>query len=89
MKRLHRCWDALNGTWGLACDSVGEVIDLSMEQVKWRSSRSKRRWLAGTVLEHMCAIIDPPAFAEMLKTGIADELPADADGMAIEAEQKD
>ena len=61
-----------DGTWGLACDSVEDVIDLSHDEVKWRSSRSKRRWLAGTVLEHMCAIIDPPAFAEMLRTGLVD-----------------
>ncbi len=61
-----------DGTWGLACDSVEDVISLNHDEVKWRSSRSKRRWLAGTVLEHMCAIIDPPAFADMLRTGIAD-----------------
>ena len=61
-----------DGTWGLACDSVEDVIDLSHDEVKWRSSRSKRSWLAGTVLEHMCAIIDPPAFAEMLRTGLVD-----------------
>lgn len=62
------------GQWGLACDSVGEVMTLDHDTVKWRSSRSKRRWLAGTVLEHMCAIIDPPAFADMLATGIEDVL---------------
>ena len=61
-----------DGTWGLACDSVEDVIDLNHDEVKWRSSRTKRRWLAGTVLEHMCAIIDPPAFADMLRTGMAD-----------------
>ena len=60
------------GQWGLACDAVGEVISLQHEMVKWRTSRAKRSWLAGTVLEHMCAIIDPPAFGEMLRTGIAD-----------------
>lgn len=61
-----------NGKWGLACDAVNDVISLNQDEVKWRSSRTKRRWLAGTVLEHMCAIIDPPAFAEMLRTGMAD-----------------
>ena len=66
------------GQWGLACDSVEDVISLDYEEVKWRSSRTKRRWLAGTVLEHMCAIIDPPAFADMLRTGMAD-MPAEQD----------
>jgi purine-binding chemotaxis protein CheW len=61
-----------DGQWGLACDSVEDVISLNLDEVKWRSSRSKRRWLAGTVLEHMCAIIDPPAFADMLRTGMTD-----------------
>lgn len=61
-----------DGQWGLACDSVDEVITLDYESVKWRSSRTKRRWLAGTVLDHMCAIIDPPAFGEMLRTGMHD-----------------
>lgn len=61
-----------DGTWGLACDAVADVISLDHDEVKWRTSRAKRRWLAGTVLEHMCAIIDPPAFAEMLRTGMAD-----------------
>ncbi len=60
------------GQWGLACDSVDQVITLSHDQVKWRSSRTKRRWLAGTVIEHMCALIDPPAFADMLATGLED-----------------
>lgn len=67
-----------DGSWGLACDSVEDVISLEHHEVKWRTSRAKRRWLAGTVLEHMCAIIDPPAFAEMLRTGIAD-LPEEAE----------
>ncbi len=66
-----------DGAWGLACDSVEDVISLEHDAVKWRSSRTKRRWLAGTVLEHMCAIIDPPAFADMLRTGMAD-LPEEA-----------
>lgn len=61
-----------NGRWGLACDQVDEVLTLTREQVRWRTSRTKRRWLAGTVIEHMCAIIDPPAFAEMLATGVED-----------------
>lgn len=69
-----------DGAWGLACDAVEDVISLRHDQVKWRSSRSKRRWLAGTVLEQMCAIIDPPAFADMLRTGMVDlpDAPADA-----------
>lgn len=61
-----------NGRWGLGCQEIAEVLTLTPEQVSWRSSRTKRRWLAGTVLEQMCALIDPPAFAEMLETGMED-----------------
>jgi len=62
-----------DGRWGLACDDVDEVLRLTPDQVRWRTERTRRRWLAGTVIEHMCALIDPPAFAEMLRTsGAAD-----------------
>ncbi len=71
-ERLNRIVFIGGGQWGLACDSVDQVITLNHDQVKWRSSRTKRRWLAGTVIEHMCAIIDPPAFADMLATGLED-----------------
>lgn len=76
-ERLSRVVFIGDGRWGLACDEVAEVITLRQDQVKWRSSRTKRRWLAGTVIEHMCAIIDPPAFAEMLATGIEDQTTTD------------
>jgi purine-binding chemotaxis protein CheW len=72
-ERITRIVFIDEGRWGLACDQVDEVISLSHDQVRWRSSRTKRRWLAGTVVEHMCAIIDPPAFAEMLASGMEDQ----------------
>lgn len=72
MNRMGHVVFIQDGQWGLACDEVNDVISLNHDEVKWRTSRSKRRWLAGTVLEHMCAIIDPPVFADMLRTGIAD-----------------
>lgn len=52
--------------YGLACDEVNEVITLSPDSVRWRSQRTQRRWLAGTVVDHMCALIDANAFAELL-----------------------
>ena len=55
-----------NGQWGLVCDSVEEVITLEPASVRWRTSRTKRRWLAGTVIEHMSALIDPEEFAVLL-----------------------
>ena len=55
--------------WGLACDEIDEVIELASEAVKWRKDRKKRKWMAGTVIEHMCALIDTAGFSEMLADG--------------------
>ena len=52
--------------WGLAVDSVHQPISVIPEQVQWRTDRTSRAWLAGTIKEHMCALIDIPAMAEML-----------------------
>lgn len=58
---------SINGVpWGLAVDSVNQPIRLAPEDVKWRGERSKRPWLAGTVKEHMCALLDIPRFGQLL-----------------------
>lgn len=53
--------------WGLACDFVSETIELEPDEIKWRSARGTRLWLAGTVIEHMCALIDVDEFARILE----------------------
>jgi len=58
---------SINGVpWGLAVDSVNQPISLQPDEVKWRGDRSKRPWLAGTVKEHMCALLDIPMIGQML-----------------------
>ena len=57
------------GRWGLACDSIGEVLTLEPDEVRWRGAQGKRPWLAGTVLEHLCALLDADAFVELLLHG--------------------
>lgn len=58
---------SINGVpWGLAVDSVNQPITLMPEDVKWRSERGKRPWLAGTVKEHMCALLDTETMGQML-----------------------
>jgi len=52
--------------WGLACDSIGEVVWLQQDDVKWRSNKTKRPWLLGTAIKEMCAVMDTEAFADML-----------------------
>ncbi|GAB4356620.1 MAG: hypothetical protein Kow006_23800 [Gammaproteobacteria bacterium] len=55
------------GRWGFACEAVKEVIRLDREAVRWRTSRTQRPWLAGTVIEHMCALLDVDAVARMMQ----------------------
>ncbi len=52
--------------WGLACDDVAQSFTLKPDQVRWRTARSKRPWLAGTVIDHMCALIDVRTMAHLL-----------------------
>lgn len=52
--------------WGLACDEVAQSFTLDPNDVKWRQSAGKRPWLAGTVVKHMCALIDVGAMATLL-----------------------
>jgi purine-binding chemotaxis protein CheW len=47
-----------NGKWGLACNKVESVITLSPDKVRWRQHSGKRPWLAGTVLEQKCSILN-------------------------------
>lgn len=59
---------SINGLpWGLAVDSVNQPIMLHPDDVKWRSERSKRPWLAGTVKEYMCALLDIPMMGKLLQ----------------------
>lgn len=59
---------SINGLpWGLAVDKVNQPITLEPEDVKWRTERSKRPWLAGTVKEHMCVLIDIPMMGHLLQ----------------------
>ena len=53
-----------NAKYGLSCDGVGAVLTLDPAQVKWRSAHTKRKWLSGTVIEHMCALVDTKSFVE-------------------------
>ncbi len=54
--------------WGLAADAVSETMTLSPDEVHWRSVRGKRKWLAGTIIEQMCALLDVEEFARILES---------------------
>ena len=55
-----------DSNWGMACDSVDQAIQLEPTQVKWRTERSKRPWLSGTVIDHMCALLDADTLGWLL-----------------------
>jgi purine-binding chemotaxis protein CheW len=73
-QRITRVVLISDGRYGLACDEVNQVVTLKADAVRWRTERTQRRWLAGTVVEHMCALVDATAFAELL----ANRAPVDA-----------
>jgi purine-binding chemotaxis protein CheW len=57
--------------WGLAVHEVSRSIRLDPNAVKWRGQRTQRPWLAGTVIEHMCALLDVAVLAELIASGAA------------------
>jgi purine-binding chemotaxis protein CheW len=61
--------------WGLACDAVDEVIKVQRDQVHWRGEHGKRPWLAGTLKQQMCALLDVDEFAAMLGSDAAGPAP--------------
>ena len=44
--------------WAIACQSIDDTVRLGASEIKWRGARGKRTWLAGTVIERMCALVD-------------------------------
>lgn len=62
--------------WGLAVHQVSRSIRLDPNEVKWRSQRTQRPWLAGTVIEHMCALLDIASLAELIASGAAKRMAA-------------
>lgn len=57
----------INGLkWGLAVDRVNQPLTIDPDNIRWRARRSERPWIAGTVKEHMCVLLDIPVFGEVL-----------------------
>ncbi len=60
--------------WGLAVHQVSRSLRLDPSEIKWRGQRGQRPWLAGTVIEHMCALLDVAQLAELIASGGAKHL---------------
>jgi len=68
-ERINKILLMDEGRWGLACDDVGEVITLKKDEVRWRTASGRRPWLAGTISERLCALLDTEVLAEILSAG--------------------
>ncbi|KAF7774082.1 purine-binding chemotaxis protein CheW [Pseudoalteromonas citrea] len=56
--------------WGLLAESLVNNITLQPDDVKWRTSDSKRPWLAGVIKKKMCALIDVDNLNRLLEQGL-------------------
>ncbi|HEC18801.1 MAG TPA: chemotaxis protein CheW [Gammaproteobacteria bacterium] len=61
-----------DGRFGLATDNISRVLTLEPDSVRWRGEHSKRPWLAGTVIEQMCALLDMDLLRAQLQAGMKD-----------------
>lgn len=62
--------------WGLAVHQVSRSLRLDPKEIKWRTHRGQRPWLAGTVIEHMCALLDVSELAELIASGAVKQMQA-------------
>ncbi|WP_296182637.1 CheW domain-containing protein [Pseudomonas sp. UBA1879] len=60
--------------WGLAVHQVSRSLRLEPDEIKWRAHRGQRPWLAGTVIEHMCALLDVSELAELIASGAVKQM---------------
>ncbi|MDT8384980.1 MAG: chemotaxis protein CheW [Gammaproteobacteria bacterium] len=58
------------GKFGLAADSISEVLTLDRAAVRWRGSQQRRPWLAGTVIDRMCALLEMEQLCVQLRAGL-------------------
>ncbi|MBL1277735.1 MAG: chemotaxis protein CheW [Ectothiorhodospiraceae bacterium] len=60
------------GKYGLVADSISQVLTLESDDVRWRSQKSRRPWLAGTVINKMCALLEIDSLCLQLKAGLTE-----------------
>ncbi|WP_237134256.1 chemotaxis protein CheW [Pseudohongiella sp. O18] len=52
--------------WGLAVSHAEESVRLEPSQLRWREGGSSRPWLAGTLLDRLCSLLDVEVLSSML-----------------------
>jgi purine-binding chemotaxis protein CheW len=53
--------------WALACSDIADAFSLTANEVRWRTDNNRRPWLAGTVIQKMCAILDVDRLRDLLE----------------------
>jgi chemotaxis signal transduction protein len=61
-----------NSNWALACHSVGDAKNLTLNDIRWSEKSSKRPWFGGMVVEYMSALIEVDELINMLANHISD-----------------
>lgn len=59
-----------DGKFGLAADSISEVLSLNAADVRWSRKNNRRPWLAGTVVDKMCALLEMKQLCVQLQSGL-------------------
>lgn len=52
--------------WALAVNQAAQSVRLRPEEVRWREGSSTRPWLAGTLLDRLCSMLDIAELTRML-----------------------
>lgn len=52
--------------WALAVNNADQSVHLQPADIRWRKTPGKRPWLAGTVLQRLCALLDVDVLIKML-----------------------
>ncbi|MCP3674665.1 MAG: chemotaxis protein CheW [Gammaproteobacteria bacterium] len=56
-----------DSNWGIACSAVQNAISLSPDNIRWRATAGKRPWLAGMLIDEMCALLDVDTLINLLE----------------------
>jgi len=55
-----------NSHWALAVDQADEAVQLQADEVRWKRLLGTRPWLAGTLLNRLCALVDVDSLLTLL-----------------------
>ncbi len=55
-----------NSNWALACHSIGEAKNLTVDDIRWSERTSQKPWFAGMVVDFMSALVEVDELINML-----------------------